>query len=120
KALLKGLVQLSEEGAIQIFRPLHSSELILGAIGVLQCDVVAYRLKFEYKVECAYESVSIVTAHWVSCNDSQQLEEFKIKAFGNLALDSKGNLAYLAPSRVNLNLTIERWPTLHFSKLKEV
>ncbi|MES2142144.1 MAG: peptide chain release factor 3 [Pseudomonadota bacterium] len=120
KALLKGLLQLSEEGAIQIFRPLASSDLILGAIGVLQFDVVAYRLKYEYKVECAYEPINIVTAHWVSSDDPKQLEEFKIKAFGHLALDSKENLAYLAPSRVNLNLTIERWPTLHFSKLKEV
>lgn len=120
KALLKGLLQLSEEGAIQIFRPLASSDLILGAIGVLQFDVVAYRLKYEYKVECAYEPITIVTAHWVSCDDSKRLEEFKAKAFVHLALDSKENLAYLAPSRANLNLTIERWPTLQFSKLKEV
>lgn len=120
KALLKGLLQLSEEGAIQIFRPLASNDLILGAIGVLQFDVVAYRLKYEYKVECVYEPVNIVTAHWVSCDDAKQLEEFKTKAFANLAFDSKGNLAYLAPSRVNLNLTIERSPALHFSELKEV
>jgi len=120
KALLKGLVQLSEEGAIQIFRPLASSDLILGAIGVLQFDVVAYRLKYEYKVECAYEPISVVTARWVSCHDAKRLEEFKTKAFMHLAVDSKENLAYLAPSNVNLNLTIERWPEIHFSKLMEV
>ncbi len=117
KALLKELVQLSEEGAIQIFRPLAGSELILGAIGILQFDVVAYRLKYEYKVECAYEAINVVTARWVSCNDSKRLEEFQAKAFAHLALDSKENLAYLAPSYVNLNLTIERWPEINFSKL---
>ncbi|BBB15001.1 peptide chain release factor 3 [Candidatus Rickettsiella viridis] len=120
KALLKGLVQLSEEGAIQIFRPLASSDLILGAIGVLQFDVVAYRLKYEYKVECAYEPINVVTARWVSCHDAKRLEEFKTKALMHLAVDSKENLAYLAPSNVNLNLTIERWPEIHFSKLMEV
>lgn len=120
KALLKGLVQLSEEGAIQVFRPLASSDLILGAIGILQFDVVAYRLKHEYKVECAYEPVSVVTARWVSTNDAKQLEAFKVKAFEHLAVDSKDNLAYLAPSRVNLNLTVERWPDIKFSQLMEV
>lgn len=120
KALLKGLIQLSEEGAIQIFRPLASNELILGAVGVLQFDVVAYRLKHEYKVECVYEPVNIVTARWVSCSDTNYFDEFKTKAFMNLARDSKENFIYLAPSHVNLNLTKERWSKITFSKLKEV
>ena len=120
KALLKGLVQLSEEGAIQIFRPMSSSELILGAIGVLQFEVVAYRLKHEYKVDCAYEPVHIAAARWVDSDDAKQLLAFKTKAFIYLALDNKKNLTYLAPSLVNLNLAIERWPELRFTKLKEV
>ena len=52
KQLQKGLAQLSEEGATQFFRPLMSNDLILGAVGVLQFDVVAYRLKDEYGVDC--------------------------------------------------------------------
>jgi peptide chain release factor 3 len=118
KALLKGLDQLSEEGAIQIFRPLDSNELILGAVGVLQFDVVAHRLKYEYKVECAYEPINIAVARWISCEDTKQLEEFKSKA--HLAIDNKQNLVYLAPSEVNLNVMIARWPALTFSKLKEL
>lgn len=119
KALLKGLVQLSEEGAIQVFRPLNSSELILGAIGSLQFDVVAYRLKHEYRVGCSYETVNIVTARWVSANDPKHLLEFQHKVMMNLALDAKQNLTYLAPSHVNLKLTMERWPDISFSTLKE-
>ena len=60
-------MQLSEEGATQVFRPLHSNDLILGAVGILQFDVVAYRLKYEYNVECAYEEVAVYTARWISC-----------------------------------------------------
>jgi peptide subunit release factor RF-3 len=52
KALLKGLTQLCEEGATQLFRPLANNDLILGAVGILQFDVVAHRLKDEYGVEC--------------------------------------------------------------------
>jgi peptide chain release factor 3 len=119
KALLKGLVQLSEEGATQIFRPLNSNNLILGAVGVLQFDVVAYRLKHEYNVECAYESVNVVTARWIYCDDKKMLENFRTKAFDNLALDGGDNLTYLAPTRVNLNLMIERWPDIRFQEIRE-
>ena len=65
KQLQKGLAQLSEEGATQFFRPLMSNDLILGAVGVLQFDVVAYRLKDEYGVDAAFEKVGVVTARWV-------------------------------------------------------
>lgn len=119
KALLKGLTQLSEEGATQIFRPLNSNDLILGAVGVLQFDVVAYRLKHEYNVECAYENINVFSARWVKCADNKKLEEFKNKVFDNLALDGGEQLTYLAPTRVNLNLTMERWPDVEFRETRE-
>lgn len=119
KALQKGLKQLCEEGATQLFRPLNSNNLILGAVGMLQFDVVAYRLKHEYNVDCVYENVSVATARWIYCDDEKKLEEFKNKAFDNLALDGSDNLTYLAPTRVNLNLTMERWPTIEFKTTRE-
>ncbi len=119
KALQKGLKQLCEEGATQLFKPLNSNNLILGAVGMLQFDVVAYRLKHEYNVDCVYESVSVVTARWIYCNDAKKLEEFKTKAFDNLALDGSDQLTYLAPTRVNLNLTMERWPGIEFKTTRE-
>ena len=119
KALLKGLLQLSEEGATQIFRPLNSNDLILGAVGVLQFDVVAYRLKDEYGVDCAYEDVSVVTARWIESKDAKILEQFKEKAFNNLAVDGGDCLTYLAPSMINLNLTKERWPDIKFLPTRE-
>ncbi|NVK22345.1 MAG: peptide chain release factor 3 [Kangiellaceae bacterium] len=119
KALLKGLVQLSEEGATQVFRPQHSNDLILGAVGVLQFDVVAHRLKNEYKVECIYDQVSVATARWVECDDEKMFEEFKRKNADNLALDGGDNWTYLAPTQVNLNLAMERWPDVRFFETRE-
>ena len=119
KALQKGLQQLAEEGATQIFKRLDRHEMILGAVGMLQFDVVAHRLLHEYNVNCIYTAASIVTARWVICEDKQQLEQFKKKAYDYLATDAGGYLTYLAPSRVNLQLMMERWPDITFSETRE-
>ncbi|MFO1351187.1 MAG: peptide chain release factor 3 [Gammaproteobacteria bacterium] len=119
KALHKGLQQLCEEGATQLFRPLASNDLILGAVGTLQFDVAAYRLKAEYGVECQFENVNVDTARWVNSDDVKRFEEFKDKAHHNLALDHHGELVYIAPSRVNLQLTQERWPEVKFTATRE-
>jgi peptide chain release factor 3 len=119
KQLTKGLAQLSEEGATQFFRPLMSNDLILGAVGVLQFDVVAYRLKDEYGVDCAFENVQVATARWVRCDDAKKLAEFRERAASNLALDAAGLLVYIAPTRINLQLTQERWPMIHFDATRE-
>ncbi len=119
KALLKGLTQLCEEGATQLFKPLANNDLILGAVGVLQFDVVAHRLKDEYNVDCLFEPVNVNTARWVASSDEKKLNEFKVKARTNLALDHAGDLAYIAPSRVNLTMTEERWPEIKFLATRE-
>ncbi|WP_435099712.1 peptide chain release factor 3 [Arhodomonas sp. AD133] len=119
KALQKGLVELCEEGASQLFRPLQGNDLIVGAVGVLQFDVVAFRLKSEYGVDCAFEPVNVSTARWVECDDDRMLERFKDKNASNLAEDVAGNLTYIAPSRVNLQLTEERWPDVAFWATRE-
>ena len=120
KALQKGLVQLTEEGATQLFKPLKNNDLILGAVGILQFDVTAFRLKGEYNVECVYDAVAVTTARWISSDKPAKLEEFKKKAFDNLAEDGGGYLVYLATSRVNLQLTEERWPDIKFSATREL
>ncbi len=119
KALQKGLAQLCEEGATQLFRPLRNNDLILGAVGPLQFDVVAHRLRDEYKVECQFETVNVATARWVECDDAKMLADFSRKAEDNLALDHGESLVYIAPTRVNLSLTEERWPDIVFRKTRE-
>ena len=119
KALRKGLAQLCEEGATQLFKPMRNNDLILGAVGSLQLDVVAHRLKDEYKVKCQFESINVATARWVETDDDKKLQEFQRKAHDNLALDHNDRLVYIAPSKVNLNLTIERWPDIRFMETRE-
>ena len=120
KALQKGLQQLTEEGATQLFKPLKNNDLILGAVGVLQFDVTAFRLKSEYNVECVYEAAPITTARWVSCDDPKKLEDFKKKCYDALGEDGAGYLVYLATSRVNLSLAQERYPEIRFSATREL
>ena len=119
KALQKGLDQLCEEGATQVFRPLRNNDLILGAVGMLQFDVVAFRLQDEYGVQASWDNVNVYTARWIYCEDAKKLAEFRAKAYDNLALDHSGALVYLAPSRVNLQLTLERWPEVTFRETRE-
>lgn len=119
KQLQKGLQQLSEEGATQVFMPQINNDLILGAVGVLQFDVVAHRLKEEYKVECVYEPISIATVRWIHCDDDNALAKFKKKAHDQLSVDGGGYLTYLAPSRVNLQLMQDRYPEVTFSNTRE-
>jgi peptide chain release factor 3 len=120
KALHKGLMQLSEEGATQVFRPLGDNRIILGAVGILQFDVVAHRLMHEYNVDCAYDTINVSTVRWVSCNDPKIIEDFKKKHGDQLALDHADNLTYIAPTMVNLNLTQERWPQIKFTATCEI
>jgi len=119
KQLHKGLQQLGEEGAVQVFKPVSGGELVLGAVGVLQFEVVASRLMNEYGVDAVFESTSISTARWVSSDDKKALSDFENSLSANVAYDAAGNLAYLATSGVNLRLTQERWPKLQFHATRE-
>lgn len=119
KQLQKGLIQLSEEGAVQVFRPFNSNDMIVGAVGVLQFEVVVQRLKTEYNVDAIYEPINVATARWCSCDDDRILEKFQKKAYDNLALDGGNNLTYIAPTMVNLSLAQERHPDIVFHKTRE-
>ena len=120
KQLRQGLTQLSEEGAMQVFMPLMNNDLILGAVGVLQFDVVVFRLRDEYRVECSYEPINLATARWIECTNPKKLADFRNRMESNLAIDGGGHLTYLAPSLVNLKLTEEKWPGIEFRTTREI
>jgi peptide chain release factor 3 len=119
KQLQKGLQQLGEEGAIQVFRPMIGNEMILGAVGLLQFEVVAHRLKAEYGVDATTRSMNFYSARWVSSKNARKLSEFQKQLAANLATDASGSLAYLATSKPNLDLTMERWPDIQFHSIRE-
>lgn len=119
KQLHKGLQQLGEEGAVQVFKPVNGGDLVLGAVGVLQFDVVASRLMGEYGVDAVFEGTSITSTRWVTCDDKKMLADFEKALSNNVAYDAAGNMAYLAPNNVNLKLTQERWPKVVFHTTRE-
>ena len=119
KQLQKGLQQLAEEGATQLFRPLGSNELILGAVGALQFDVVAHRLANEYGVDAIFEPCQVATARWLR-GSAEQIRTISDRYPLNVGLDGAGDPVYLAPSRVNLDLTRERFPEIEFRETREV
>ncbi|HPB91622.1 MAG TPA: peptide chain release factor 3 [Rugosibacter sp.] len=119
KQLQKGLQQLAEEGATQLFRPIHSNDLILGAVGTLQFDVVAHRLEFEYGVDCFFEHYNVSTARWLR-GDAAMIQQLAEKSGVNVALDGAGDYVYLAPNRVNLNMTVEKYPDIVFLETREI
>jgi len=119
KQLQKGLIQLAEEGAVQVFRPLIGADYIMGAVGVLQFEVTMARLKNEYGVDAVYEPVNYQAARWVSCEDPKKLAEFERKNQAALAWDAEGFLTYLAQNEWMLNFFMEKWPGIDFHKTRE-
>ncbi|MDO9102466.1 MAG: peptide chain release factor 3 [Candidatus Nitrotoga sp.] len=119
KQLHKGLQQLGEEGAVQVFKPVSGGDLILGAVGVLQFDVVASRLMGEYGVDAVFDGTNTTSARWVTCDDKKMLVDFEKALSHNVAYDAANNMAYLAPNSVNLKLTQERWPKVVFHTTRE-
>lgn len=119
KQLNKGLTQLAEEGAIQVFRSLAGGNPILGAVGVLQFDVTVARLQSEYGVEADYEPAGYTAARWVDCEDKKKLQEFERKHRSDMAHDAEGHLAYLAPNEWRLGFVQEDWPQISFRKARE-
>lgn len=119
KQLQKGLVQLAEEGAVQVFRPQLGSNYILGAVGELQFEVTMARLKDEYTVDATYEHVELADARWIDSDNRKKLSEFTIKNKLSLYTDAEGFLTYLAASQWHLNYVMEQWPDIQFTKTRE-
>jgi peptide chain release factor 3 len=119
KQLQIGLKQLSEEGAAQLFRPLLTNDLILGAVGMLQFEVVAHRLEHEYGVDMIFEPYDCYTARWLNGKDTD-LKAIADKYGFNVALDSADDYVYLAPNRVNLQMAQERYPDIKFAETREI
>jgi peptide chain release factor 3 len=119
KQLEKGLQELGEEGAIQVFRGLASNEMLLGAVGPLQFEIVAQRLATEYKVDALYDAASIATARWLTFPDDNLRRDFERQQLGALASDVDQNPVFLAASKYNLQVVMERWPAVGFHTTRE-
>jgi peptide chain release factor 3 len=120
KHLQKGLVQLAEEGVVQVFRPVAGNGYILGAVGNLQFDITMERLRSEYGVDAVYEPVDYHVARWIECDDPKKMADFEKKNRSNMVRDAEGSSAYLTTSEFQLDYCMKEWPTIAFHKTREI
>ncbi len=119
KQLRAGLLQLGEEGAIQVFRPYAGSMLLLGAVGALQFEVIAHRLKHEYGVEARFAGSKYQVARWVTSRDAAEMKRFIDGNAHRIAFDVVDAPTFLASHQAELNVVEERWENIEFHALRE-
>jgi peptide chain release factor 3 len=116
KHLEKGLAQLSEEGATQLFIRRHTNEKMLGAVGALQFEVVKFRLEDEYSVEATYEPVAWAGVRWLKFNDKKLEDKFAQEYSSVIMEDKEKRLCYAVRSEWDLRLAMEKNPEVQFFK----
>ena len=119
KQLRAGLTQLGEEGAIQVFRPIAGSLLLLGAVGQLQFEVVAHRLEHEYGVKARIMASNFNLARWVTSDDPQELKKFIDANAHRVALDAVDAPTLLVDHSATLRAVEQQWPKIKFHALRE-
>ena len=119
KQLRAGLTQLGEEGAIQVFRPIAGSLLLLGAVGQLQFEVVAHRLEHEYGVKARILQSNFNLARWVTCDDPNELKKFIDANAHRVALDAVDAPTLLVDHSATLRAVEQQWPKIKFHALRE-
>ena len=119
KQLQQGLAQLGEEGAIQVFKPEIGGNMLLGAVGQLQFEVVQHRLKGEYDADIRLEGCQYTGARWITADTPQELKAFCDAYPMRMARDAANTLAYLCTSPYDVRLAQERFPKIHFHPLRE-
>jgi peptide chain release factor 3 len=119
KQLRTGLKQLGEEGAIQVFRPLRNTTILLGAVGSLQFEVAAHRLQHEYGVEARLMPSPYTAARWVSTDDPAELDRFVEGNAGRVARDAADSLAVLTSSNYEMKVVQDMWPKIRFHTQRE-
>ena len=123
KQLKAGLTQLGEEGAIQVFRPIAGSVLMLGAVGQLQFEVVAHRLEAEYGVKARITHSNYQVARWVTCapedGGEQELKRFMDANAHRVALDAVDAPTLLVDHNATLRAVEANWPKIKFHAMRE-
>ena len=121
KQLDKGIKQLMDEGVAQLFYLKLNNRKIIGTVGLLQFEVIQYRLLHEYGAKCNFENINVFKACWVCTKDSNntEKEEFKKIKQKFLANDKDGQLVFLADSSFSLEMTKQKYPSIKFYNTSE-
>jgi peptide chain release factor 3 len=123
KQLKAGLTQLGEEGAIQVFRPVAGTVLLLGAVGQLQFEVVAHRLEHEYGCKARIQPARFAIARWVTCDEAdggdRELQRFIDANAHRVAYDAVNAPTILVEYAPELRAIESNWPKIKFHALRE-
>ncbi|MFA5648418.1 MAG: peptide chain release factor 3 [Bacteroidales bacterium] len=114
KQLAKGIDQLMDEGVAQLFTSKANGRKIIGTVGVLQFDVIQYRLEHEYSALCRYEAINLYKACWIESDNMEQLKDFRARKYGNLAIDKHGREVFLAESPYALQMAQDKFTDIQF------
>src|SRR5690606_37800431 len=118
KQLRTGLTQLGEEGAIQVFRPAMGGTLLLGAVGQLQFEVAAHRLKTEYGVNARLMPSRYNLARWITAEDPKALRKFMDANEAHIAHDVVEVAAFVATSAVHWGVLRSLYAGVEFDDMR--
>ncbi len=119
KHLGNALQQIAEEGGASVFKPIIGSEWIVGAVGVLQFEVMADRIRTEFNIPVMFEPTQYFTARWIECDDKDQLQKFMDANQMNIAHDHDGAIVFLARNAWHLGKVAEDFPKIVLKKTRE-
>ena len=119
KQLNKGVDQLMDEGVAQLFTATVNNRKIIGCVGLLQFDVIQYRLENEYGAKCTYEPISLHKACWVTSENEEALKDFKRRKMKFMAIDKDGKDVYLSNSSYGLQMDQDEYKNIEFHYTSE-
>ena len=119
KHLRKALESLAEEGVTQLFKPNIGADMIVGAVGVLQFEVMIERVKAEYNLDVVFEQAAYNVARWIACDDEAVLKAFLDKNPSVTGTDLDGAPVYLAKNAWDVGYVAEKNPDIRFTATKE-
>tara|TARA_Y100001970_G_scaffold48106_1_gene60911 strand:- start:8811 stop:10385 length:1575 start_codon:yes stop_codon:yes gene_type:complete len=120
KQLNKGIQHLCEEGVAQLFTNITDNRKIIGVVGLLQFEVIEYRLKNEYNASCRFADINYNKAVWISSDNKQDLETFIQNNKNQIALDMDNQTVYLSETQWSLDREIKENPSIQFRFSSEI
>ena len=114
KQFQKGLDQLMDEGVAQLFVNQFNGRKVVGTVGLLQFEVIQYRLEHEYNAKCRWEPVHLYKACWVEADDVTELDNFKKRKYQYMAKDTEGRDVFLADSSYVLSMAQQDFKNIRF------
>jgi peptide chain release factor 3 len=119
KHLKKALESLAEEGVTQLFRPHFGSDLIVGAVGPLQFDVLVERLAAEYGLQVVFETCAFNGVRWIAAESASDLEQFADRNRAGIGTDLDGAEVFLAKNAWEISYVAEKFPKIRFTNVRE-